>query len=102
MHCVSSAIQDQLLLLLVISPSLGVSEKTEIASSRNHFDGSDDFFSELFFLYNGLKSQLGTLQIFRNKIKFEWFTIDFKTNKWLLWSKCLELDKRKSAFPLSP
>ena len=23
------------------------------------------------------------------------FTIDFKSNKWLLWSKCLELDKRK-------
>ena len=33
---------------------------------------------------------------FWNKIKFEGFTIDFKGNKWLLWSKCLELDKKTS------
>ena len=54
-----------------------------------------DFFSELFFLDNGLKSQQGTIQRFWNKIKFEGFTIDFKGNKWLLWSRCLELDKTK-------
>ena len=42
-----------------------------------------------------MKSQQGTLQRFWNKIKFEGFTIDFKGNKWLIWSRCLELDKRK-------
>ena len=42
-----------------------------------------------------MKSQQWTVQRFRNKIKFEGFTIDFKGNKWLLWSKYLELDKRK-------
>ena len=47
------------------------------------------------FLNNGLKSQQGTIQRFWNKIKFEGLTIDFKGNKWLLWSRCLELDKRK-------
>ena len=102
MHCASSAIQDQPLLLLVIFPSLGMSEKTEkvtTASSRS-FDGSEDFFSELLFLDKGLKSQQGALQLFWNKIKFEGFTIDFKSNKWLLWSKRLELDTRKRPFPL--
>ena len=44
---------------------------------------------------NGLKSQQGTLQGFWNKINFEGFTIDFKGNKWLLRSRCLELDKKK-------
>ena len=47
MHCVSSAIQDQLLFLLDIFPSLSTSDKTEkvtTASSR-FFDGSEDFFS---------------------------------------------------------
>ena len=44
---------------------------------------------------NGLKSQQGTLQRFWNKIKFEGFTVDFKGNKWLLWSRCFQLDKRK-------
>ena len=47
------------------------------------------------FLDNGLKSHQGTVQLLWNKIKFEGFTIDFKGNKWLLWSRCLELDKRK-------
>ena len=61
----------------------------------DHFDGSEDFFSHLFFLDNGLKSQQGTVQLFWDKIKFEGFTIDFKGNKWLLWSRCLQLDKRK-------
>ena len=65
----------------------------------DHFDGSGDFFSE-FFLYNGLKSQQGTLQLFWSKIKFEWFIIGFQSNKWLIWSKCLELHKRIRAFPL--
>ena len=40
-------------------------------------------------------SQQGTVQLFWNKIKFEGFTIDFKGNKWLLWSRYLELDKKK-------
>ena len=48
-----------------------------------------------FFLDNGLKSQQETLQLFWNKIKFEGFTTDFKGNIWLLWSRCLEMDKRK-------
>ena len=39
----------------------------------DHSDGSEDFF----------------------KTKFGGFTIDFKGNKWLLWSRCLELDKKK-------
>ena len=51
MHCVSSAIQDQLLLLLVIFPSLSMSVKTKKVTtvSCDHFDDSEDFFSELFF-----------------------------------------------------
>ena len=53
------------------------------------------FSASCFFLDNGLKSQQGTVQRFWNKIKFEGFTIDFKGNKWLLWSRCLELDKKK-------
>ena len=63
----------------------------------DHLDGSEDFFSELFFCFldNGLRSQQGTMQLFRNRITFEGFTINFKSNKRLLWSKCLELDKRK-------
>ena len=104
MHSVSSAIQEQLLLLLVISPSLGMSEKIKkvtIASSRSFLMVVLIFSASCFFLYNGLKSQKGTLQFFENKIKFEGFTIDFKSNKWLIWSKCLELDKRKRAFPLA-
>ena len=66
MHCVSNAIQDQLLLLLVILPSLGMSEKTEKVTTTipDHFDDSEDFFSELFSLDNGLKSQQGTVQLF--------------------------------------
>ena len=61
----------------------------------DNFDGSEDFFSELFFSDDDLMSQQGTVQLFRNRIKFEGSTIDFKGNKWLLWSNCLELDKRK-------
>ena len=53
------------------------------------------FSASCFFLDNGLKSQQETVQFFWNKIKFEGFTIDFKGNKWLFWSRCLELDKRK-------
>ena len=56
-------------------------------------------FSASCFLDKGLKSQQVTVQLFRNKIESEGFTIDFKSNKWLLWSKCLELDKRKRPFP---
>ena len=48
-----------------------------------------------FFLDNGLKSRQGTVQLFWNKIKLEGFTIDFKGDKWLLCSRCLELNKRK-------
>ena len=49
MHCVSNAIQDQLLLLLDIFPSFGMSENTEklTTASPDHFDFSDEFFSEL-------------------------------------------------------
>ena len=61
----------------------------------DHFDGGEDFFSELVFLDNSLKSQQETVQLFWNKIKFEGFTIDFKGDKWLLCSRCLELNKRK-------
>ena len=98
MHCVSNAIQDQLLLLLVMFLSLGIVRKPKKWQQpvRDHFDGSENFFSELLLLDSGLKSQQGTIQRFWNKIKFEVFTIDFKGNKWLLWSRCLELDKRKS------
>ena len=53
------------------------------------------FSASCFFLDNALKSQQGTVQLFWKKIKFEGFTIDFKGNKCLLWSSCLELDKRK-------
>ena len=47
------------------------------------------------------KSQEGTVQLFWKQIKFDGLTIDFKSNKLLLWSKCLELDKTKRPFPLS-
>ena len=57
-------------------------------------------FSAAVFLDNGLKSQQGTVQFFWNKIKFEGFTIDFKGNKWLLWSKCLELNKIETSLGL--
>ena len=66
----------------------------------DHFDGSEEFFSELCFLDNGLESQQGTVQLLWNKIKFEGFTIDFKGNKWFLWSKCLELDKSETSLGL--
>ena len=98
MHSVSSAIQDQFLFLLDMFPSLGMGEKKPRKWQQpapDHFDGSEDFFSELFFLDNGLRSQQGTVPILWNRIKFEGFTINFKGNKWLLCSKCLELDKRK-------
>ena len=61
----------------------------------DHFDGSEDFFSELFFLDSGLKSQQGIIQLLLEKFNYEGFTFDFKGSKWLLWSRCLELDKRK-------
>ena len=59
MHCVSSGIQDQLLLLLDVFPSLGMSEKTEEMTTTNldDFYGSEKFLSELCFLENGWKSQ---------------------------------------------
>ena len=55
-------------------------------------------FSASSFLDKGVKSQQGTVQFFWNKINFEGFAIDFKSNKWLLWSKCLALDNRKRPF----
>ena len=100
MHCVSSVIQDQLLLLLFLFPSLGMSEKPE-KNENNQFLiilMVVKTFSASCFLDKGLKSQQGTAQLFSNKIKFEGFTIDFKSNKWLLWSKSLELDKKKRPF----
>ena len=66
----------------------------------DHFNGSENFFSELFLLDNGLKIQRGTVQLFGKKISFEGFTIDFRGNKWLLRSRCLELDKKTSFFLL--
>ena len=45
----------------------------------------------------GLWSQQRTLQRFWNKIKFERSSIDFKGNKWLLWSRCLDLDKKETS-----
>ena len=77
-----------------------MSEKTEKVTSQFTINSMVvTKFSLSFFLHDGLKSQQGTLQLFWNKIEFEGFTIDFKSNKWLLWSKCLELDEKKRAFP---
>ena len=61
---------------------------------HDHFDVVKTFSASCFF-GNGLKSQQGRIQRFWNKFKFERFTIDFKGNKWLIWSNCLELDKKK-------
>ena len=65
MDCVWSAFQDQLLLLLDIFPSLGMSEnnqKVTTASSRSCW--CEEFSSELCFWDNGLKSQQGAVQLF--------------------------------------
>ena len=43
----------------------------------DHFDGSEDFFSKLIFLDNGLKSQQGAVQPFWHRITFEGFTLHF-------------------------
>ena len=97
MPCVSSGIQDQILLLLDIVLPL---EYCEIVKKweqpvPDHFGYSDEFFIETYFLDNGLRSQQLTVQLFRNRINFEGFAIDFKCSMWLLWSNCLIVDERK-------
>ena len=98
MHCVSSGIQDLILLLLDIILSLESCERSQKRQKAvsNHFGDNEDFFIEMyFFLDNGLKSQQWKVQLFWNKIKFGGFTVDFKGSKRLFRSKCLVLDKRK-------
>ena len=51
-------------------------------------------FSASFFWITVWRASKEQSNFFWNKFKFEAFTIDFKGNKWLLWSRCLELDKK--------
>ena len=73
MHCLSSEVQNQLILLLYIFPSLGKSEKTEkmTTASSLSFWWHWRLFQRAVFLDKGLKIQQGTVQLFWSKIKFE-------------------------------